>query len=217
MLKINQLHAGYNQQNFILKDFSMHLQQGEHIGIIGPNGCGKSTLAKAIMGQAPHTKGKILWQGKNLNHTPLHQKNRLGIAYFMQGGRVFGNLSVRENLKTAWHNNAKYDTMADAIASLQRFNLPLFSDTNRLKLTAENLSGGEKHILSFAMVLLSCPQMKLLIADEPSAGVAQIGQKQILNLMTKVLKQTQTALILIEQNRDFLKQLTNKTIEIKAK
>lgn len=218
MLKINQLYAGYTQQNFILQDFSMHLQKGERIGIIGQNGCGKSTLAKAVMGFVPYTKGEIIWQeNTNLQQIPPHKKNDINIAYFMQGGRIFGNLSVLENLQLAWLKHKKTRNFKDDFLLLQKFDLPLFTSGNRLHLPAENLSGGEKHLLSFGMVVLGCPNMQLLIADEPSAGVAQVGQKQILKLMSEVLEQKNAALILIEQNKDFLKELTTKTIEIKAK
>ncbi len=217
MLKINNLSAGYQKEKMILNNFNLELNAGERVGIIGQNGCGKSTLAKSIMGLVPYTKGKVEWQAQaNLLKLPPYEKDELGIAYFMQGGRVFGNLSVLENLKIAWLSNKKNTTFAEDILMLQNFDLPLFADKRRLQLPAENLSGGEKHILSFGMVLLGCPNMKLLIADEPSAGVAQIGQKQILNLLSHVLAQKNIALLLIEQNRDFLNELTNKTVEIKT-
>ncbi len=216
MLSIKYLSAGYSKSNYILQDFSLKLMEGERIGIIGQNGCGKSTLAKAIMGITPEIQGKIIWENKiNLLKTPTYARNNLGIAYFMQGGRVFGDLSVEDNLKITLYNNKKKANFKKAMLKLTELDLPLFKDSRRLRLRAMNLSGGEKHILGFAMVVLGCPNMKLLIADEPSAGVATIGQKQILKLMTQILTKNDTALLLIEQNRNFIKELTDKTVEIK--
>ncbi len=203
MLKINNLSAGYQKNTMILNDFSLELNAGERIGIIGQNGCGKSTLTKALMGITPYIKGSFLWENNtDLTNLSVHQKNKLGIAYFMQGGRIFGNLTVKENLEIV-SSKKKKEKFEDILLSLQEYDLSLFSDERRLNLLAENLSGGEKHILSFVMVVLGCPNMKLLIADEPSAGVAQIGQKQILKMMKSVLYKNNTALILIEQNKDF--------------
>lgn len=217
MLNIQNLYAGYTPNTYILRDFSLQLHAGERIGIVGQNGCGKSTLAKALMGMLSYTQGNATWQEHiNLLQVPVYQKNNLGIAYFMQGGRVFGELSVQDNLKMAFLNNQKNTTFEEAMSSLQAFDIPLFTDKRRGRLPAMNLSGGEKHLLSFGMVVLGTPEMKLLIADEPSAGVAAIGQKQILQLMSEVLAEQNTALLLIEQNREFLKELTDKTVEIKT-
>lgn len=217
MIYIENITAGYQKEAMILNNFSLTIKQGEKVGIVGQNGCGKSTLAKAIMGMVPYTKGKILWENnKDLLKIPVYKKNKMKIAYFMQGGRVFGNLTVLENLKIAYQSSDRKISFWEACGILKKTNLPLFVDEKRLSLSAENLSGGEKHILSFGMVLLSCPDMKILIADEPSAGVAQVGQKQILHLMEKVLKERNVTLLLIEQNKDFLKKLTDRIVEIKV-
>ena len=153
LLEIKELSAGYIVDKPVLNHFSLQLYAGDRVGIIGQNGCGKSTLAKAIMGITPYTEGMITWQGKPLLTQKNYTRNKQGIAYFMQGGQVFGNLSVKENLVFALKNK-KNATFAKEIARLEKFDLELFNDKRRMQFQASNLSGGERHLLAFAMVLL---------------------------------------------------------------
>lgn len=213
MLEITELSAGYEPGKPILQNFNLLLEEGERIGITGQNGCGKSTLAKAIMGITPYTQGTVLWQGKPLLTQKSFTRNNQGIAYFMQGGKVFGNLSVKENLFFALQNK-KNANFAYEMSRLSEFDFALFKDNRRMQLEASNLSGGERHLLAFAMVLLGCPDMKLLIADEPSAGVAQKTQNELLAIIDEVLQKQNTALLLIEQNINFLNKLTNRRIKL---
>lgn len=213
MLEIIKFSAGYEPGKPILQEFNLLLEEGQRIGITGQNGCGKSTLAKAIMGITPFTQGSVLWQGKSLLTQKSHTRNSQGIGYFMQGGKVFGNLSVKENLFFALQNK-KNANFANEMSFLAEYDFALFKDKRRMQLKASNLSGGERHLLAFAMVLLGCPDMKLLIADEPSAGVAQKAQNELLNIINSTLQKQNTALMLIEQNINFLNKLTNKVIKL---
>ncbi len=212
LLQIQNLSAGYQKGKPVLEGFSIELRQGERIGITGKNGSGKSTLAKAIMGITPYTDGRILWKGQNLYTTPTHHKSASGIGYFMQGGRVFGNLSVKDNLKFALLRHTTQN-VEEQIHRLQELDIALFSP-RRLSLQAANLSGGERHILGFLMTVLANPSMELLIADEPSAGIAQKVQQDLLKMIKLTLDKKNMALLLIEQNIEFLKQLTNDSINI---
>ncbi len=190
----------------------MELSPGQRLGITGKNGCGKSTLAKAIMSITPYTEGTLLWKGQDLTAIPTHSKNALGISYFMQGGRIFGNLSVKDNLKFALlHDPTR--KIEEEIDQLQELDIALFGP-KRLPLQAANLSGGERHILGFLMTILSNPSLELLIADEPSAGIAQKVQQDLLKMIKFTLNKKNTALLLIEQNIVFLEQLTNNSINI---
>lgn len=211
-LNIQNLSAGYQKEKPILTDFSLQLEEGQRIGIVGKNGSGKSTLAKAIMGIAPYIKGTITLQGKDLTRLSTHQMQEQGIGYFMQGGRVFGNLSVAENIKFALLNQ-KEKNIDTTIEKLRELNITLFSK-QRLQLPAANLSGGERHILGFLMVMYAQPNLKLLIADEPSAGIAKKVQLDLLQMIKFTLENKNVALLLIEQNIAFLEQLTNNIINI---
>lgn len=214
-LEIQNLSAGYQLGKPILEDFSLVLQPGERVGIVGQNGSGKSTLAKAIMGITPYTEGSIKWNGSDITQTSTHQKHSLGISYFMQGGKVFGNLSVQDNIKFALLQQ-KQKTLETTLSELKHLDIALFSRA-RLQLPAANLSGGERHILAFLMVIYANPELKLLIADEPSAGIAKKVQLDLLKLINFNLENKNTSLLLIEQNIDFLNQLTNNTINITKK
>lgn len=212
LLSIHNLAAGYQKGKPILEDFSIEIPEGGRVGITGQNGSGKSTLAKAIMGITPYTEGQLLWKGQNLHSTPTHRKNNLGIGYFMQGGRVFGNLSVSDNLKFALLHDSSRKT-EEELYQLQELDLALFSP-QRLQLQAANLSGGERHILGFLMTIWANPNMELLIADEPSAGIAQKVQLDLLKMIKFTLDKKNIALLLIEQNIVFLEQLTDSRINI---
>ena len=213
ILEIVNLSAGYQHNKFILNDFNLTLNEGESVGIIGQNGCGKSTLAKAIMGITPYTQGKVLWNGKDITKLSTNMRNTMGIAYFMQGGKVFGNLSVEENIRIALQNK-KNAIFANELKLLEQMDLDLFKNKQRMQLNASNLSGGERHLLAFVMVLLGCPDMKLLIADEPSAGVSQKVQGQLFEIINKSIENQNSALLLIEQNVQFLNKLTNNILKI---
>lgn len=211
MLEIKNLSAGYKPGIPVLEDFSLTLQAGERVGITGQNGTGKSTLAKAIMGLTPWAAGTLTFEGTNLLSLAPHHRNRLGIAYFMQGGRVYRQLTVEENLKLAG-SGIKNFNLARELHKLEMNELPLFAKSVRMKLAAGNLSGGERHLLAFAMTILSCPGMKLMIADEPSAGMAQTVQQKILYLINSFFFKTNTSLVLIEQNSIFLTNLSTNSL-----
>ncbi|MBK9641984.1 MAG: ATP-binding cassette domain-containing protein [Saprospiraceae bacterium] len=215
MLKINNLSAGYQDGKMILEHFNLELNEGERIGITGQNGNGKSTLAKAIMGMVPFMKGDIIWQGKSLKDLEPHVRCKLGIGYFMQGGRVFRNLTVDDNLKAA----ALHDNSLNIEAHLKQLNiyeLPLLKDPKRRKILAGDLSGGERHILGFVLALLGCSNMKLLIADEPSAGLSQKMQAYLLEVIQSILLDESVGFMIIEQNVDFLNKTVKKTIQLKS-
>ncbi len=213
ILQILHLNAGYEQGKPILHDFSLMLHEGESLGIVGQNGCGKSTLAKAIMGMAPYVSGNISWQGQNITHSTTHQKRHLGIGYLMQGGKIFGNLNVEDNIKFALLDQHNVDHRS-VIKQWQEGDIALFNDPKRMKMKASYLSGGERHILAFLMVILANPSMKLLIADEPSAGIAAGVQQQLLKIMKNFIIEKQLSLLLIEHNVMFLNELTKNIIKI---
>ena len=101
ILKINNLWGGYKEDVDILRGISMEVQQGEAVGIIGLNGSGKSTFGKAIMNMIPIRKGEIIFEGEDITSLTTSQLAHSGISIMQQGGRVFPNLSVWENLQLA--------------------------------------------------------------------------------------------------------------------
>ena len=160
MLTINNLYAGYNKENPILKGINLTVERGEVIGILGRNGSGKSTLAKSICGLVPYIKGDIMLDGIPLNGLHTFKIAKMGIGLFLQGGRVFPNLSVYENIIFAMGSTRKkdFDERFNEISS--RFEL--LKKPDRLKLKASYLSGGEKHQLALAMILIQKPKLLIL-------------------------------------------------------
>ena len=214
LLHIEHLSAGYEQDKPILNDFNLQLHAGDSVGIVGQNGCGKSTLAKAILSMTPYVSGSIIWEGRDITNVTTHPKRHLGIGYLMQGGQVFGNLSVEDNIKFALLEQSNAN-ISSVIKQWQDEDITIFKDQNRLKMKASYLSGGERHILAWIMVIVANPNMMLLIADEPSAGVAAGVQVQILNIMKKYIQEKQLSLLLIEHNALFLDNLVLNKIQLK--
>ncbi len=194
ILKISGLWGGYKEGVDILRGIDMTIQEGEAVGIIGLNGSGKSTLGKAIMNMIPIRRGEILFNGESIMNLPTHELVRKGISIMQQGGQVFQNLSVWENLEIAFGSNMNdsFDPMRQIIPMLQK------SRSELKQKMADKLSGGQRHQLALAMALATQP--KLLILDEPSAGLSPISVEQMYNTLNLVRERTKVTIILIEQN-----------------
>lgn len=197
LLEIKDLWGGYREGVDVLRGINMKVQQGEAVGIIGLNGSGKSTLGKAIMNMIPYRRGSIIFEGEDITGLKPHELVRHGIAIMQQGGRVFPTLSVWDNLQLAMHaNNSQFSTLnpqlQEAIPLLQRPKHEL------QRIMADKLSGGQKHQLSLAMTLAAHP--RLVILDEPSAGLSPIAIEDIYNMLYNCRKMFSLSVILIEQN-----------------
>lgn len=194
ILKISGLWGGYKEGVDILRGINMTIQEGEAVGIIGLNGSGKSTLGKAIMNMIPIRRGEILFNGESIMNLPTHELVQKGISIMQQGGQVFQNLSVWENLEIAFGSN-----MNDSFDQLQQIIPMLQKSKNELKhKMADKLSGGQKHQLALAMALATKP--KLVILDEPSAGLAPRAVDEMYHILSEVKEIMEVTIILIEQN-----------------
>lgn len=197
ILKINNLWGGYKEGVDILRGISMEVQQGEAVGIIGLNGSGKSTFGKAIMNMIPIRKGEIVFEGEDITSLSTSQLSYRGISIMQQGGRVFPNLSVWDNLQLAVQaNNCQFSTVNSQLIEL----VPLLQRSKRelQHLMADKLSGGQKHQLSLAMTLSSNP--RLVILDEPSAGLSPKSLEEMYGILRTIRKSLTLTIILIEQN-----------------
>lgn len=197
ILKIKDLWGGYQEGVDILRGITMEVQQGEAVGIIGLNGSGKSTLGKAIMGMIPYRRGSIVFEGKDITGLKTHELAHCGLAIMQQGGRVFPTLSVWDNLQLAAQSkNCQLSTINSQLAEI----IPLLRRPKRelQRLMADKLSGGQKHQLSLAMTLATHP--KLVILDEPSAGLAPIAVEEMYIMLRTIRERFGVSIILIEQN-----------------
>lgn len=195
MLEIKNLIAGYVKDSPVLKGIDLSVGDNEVVGIIGQNGSGKSTLAKTIMNLVPYVSGEILFDGKDILGKNTHKLVGLGIGYFPQGGRIFPNLTVWENMEFACGKMNKSEKKGRLLEIREIFHI--FSN-GCMNLKASYLSGGEQHQLALAMVLIHKPQF--IILDEPSAGLSPSNVISIYNYLFSYRKNYKLNVLLIEQN-----------------
>jgi ABC-type branched-subunit amino acid transport system ATPase component len=191
MLEIKDLFGGYEQDVNILQGVDLTVAEGEAVGIIGLNGSGKSTLGKAVINLIPYRMGSIVFNGQHVEDKSTHELARMGIAMMHQGGVVFPNLSVWQNLQMAIETQD--------LASLQSI-IPLLQKPKKelMHTMADKLSGGQRHELALAMTLARRP--KLVILDEPSAGLSPKAVEEMYGMLRRIRKLLGLTVILVEQN-----------------
>jgi ABC-type branched-subunit amino acid transport system ATPase component len=192
MLQIKNLTGGYTKGHDILQGVNLNVAKGEYAGIIGLNGSGKSSLAKAILNILPYREGEILYNGVDITGKNTQELSEMGIVLFMQGGRVFDELSVRDNLLLAAKNSRDIDEIKKYFLLLQIF------DINSIMIRVDKLSGGKKHQLALAMCMLKRPS--ILILDEPSAGLSPHAANEMYKTLDILRSKNDLTIILIEQN-----------------
>lgn len=193
ILRIDQIFSGYNKRE-ILKGVSLEIEKGEVVAVIGQNGAGKSTLLKTIMGFLPVEKGEIYFKDDCITNNSPYLVQRKRIGYFMQGGRVFSNLSVKENLEVSGNGLTKegLEVKMNRMSAI----LP-FLKAKSLNVQAGALSGGERHQLALGMVLMS--ELDLLLLDEPSAGLSPLNADKMYLLLEGIKIEMALSILLIEQ------------------
>jgi branched-chain amino acid transport system ATP-binding protein len=192
MLDVRSIDCFYGAAR-VLNGFSVRLETGEILCLLGRNGAGKTTALKAIMGLVPPRTGQILFDGEDLTKLQPHEVSRRGIGYVPQGRRLFSELTVMENLKVGLMTRNSGPDVLDHALSL----FPLLKD--RLNQRSGTLSGGEQQMLAMARAL--CIDPKVLLLDEPTEGlmpsmIARIRQS-IVDLKTHGV-----TTILVEQRVD---------------
>ena len=192
VLEITNLEGGYGSVQ-ILHGIDMYVDEGEFVTIIGPNGCGKSTLIKTIFGIATYYSGGVQYRGTEVSGWRTDQLVNHGIAYVPQVDNVFPSLSVLENLQMGG-NSLDTATLNERIERT----LEMFPDLrDRVHDEAASLSGGERQMLAISRALISNPSFLLL--DEPTAALSPLYQQQIIERIDSLREQGITVLI-VEQN-----------------
>ena len=192
VLEVESLEGGYGSVQ-ILYGIDMHVEEGEFVTIIGPNGCGKSTLIKTIFGIATHYGGNVSYRGENVSGWRTDQLVNHGIAYVPQVDNVFPSLSVEENLQMGGNSLAN-NILNERIER----SLDMFPDLrSREHDLAASLSGGERQMLAISRALISDPS--LLLLDEPTAALSPLYQEQIIGRIDS-LRENGITILIVEQN-----------------
>jgi branched-chain amino acid transport system ATP-binding protein len=193
MLSLRSISAGYGSFRALF-DVSLEVAAGEAIGVVGPNGAGKSTLMRVISGMLRASSGELSFEGRSLTRLPAHRIVEAGIAHVPEHRRLFAKLTVEENLRIgAFLPQARrhYAERSEWVYAL----FPRLLERRRQ--LAGTLSGGEQQMVAIGRALMSKP--KMLLMDEPSAGLAPLVVEQVFELVRRIREEGFTVLI-VEQN-----------------
>jgi branched-chain amino acid transport system ATP-binding protein len=193
MLDVRDIHTFYGAIHAI-RGVSLSIEEGEIVTLIGSNGAGKSTTLRTISGLLKPRQGEILMRDQRIDGKPPHEIVRLGLSQSPEGRRVFGRMTVHENLEMgAFSRNDRKAILADFERVYGLF--PRLHE--RIGQRAGTLSGGEQQMLAIGRALMAAP--KLLLLDEPSMGLSPILVEQIFDII-KTINQQGTTILLVEQN-----------------
>jgi len=193
MLSLAAVSAGYASFRALF-DVSIEVPRGEAVGVIGPNGAGKTTLLRVISGLVPPTSGTMTFEGRAVGGLPAHRMVEQGIAHVPENRRLFPRLTVEDNLRIGAFIPQARARFAQELARVYDL-FPRLKD--RREQLAGTLSGGEQQMCAIGRALMSGP--KLLLMDEPSAGLAPLVVEQVFELVHRIREQGLTVLI-VEQN-----------------
>ena len=203
MLKINNISKTFKDKK-VVSEISFELNPGDIYGLLGPNGAGKTTTFYIIAGLLSSDEGQIMLSDEDISTIPMHQRSKRGIKYLPQEPSIFQNLSVYENLyglaELSFNNKKDIDVFIDN--SMEEFNLSKISD-----LKGRQLSGGQRRKVEIARTLAADP--KVILLDEPFAGIDPIAIEDIKSVLTKLLKRNIGILITDHNVRETL-EICNK-------
>lgn len=200
MLRLEGVASGYGPVR-VLDGVTLEARAGEITCIMGRNGAGKSTLVKTVMGLVPATAGAITLDGVALDSLPAHQIPRHGVAYVPQGRRLFGPLTVAENLSVGLMTRGFGDETRERVLTL----FPRLRE--RLDQVAQTLSGGEQQMLAIGRAL--CLEPKVLLLDEPTEGLQPSMIALIREVVVKLRAQG-VAVVLVEQRPDAVLKMADR-------
>jgi len=201
MLLVSDIDLYYGASQ-ALRKVNISAEKGKVTCILGRNGVGKSSLARAITGRHPVRGGSIVLDGKDISAMAPADRARAGIAYVPQGREIFSQLTVQENLYTGYAPLKRGQRQI----SPEIFDLfPVLK--SMLKRRGGDLSGGQQQQLAIARALITKP--RLLVLDEPTEGIQPSIIKDIHNVITILRQQGEMAIVLVEQYFDFARELAD--------
>ncbi|HEY8553298.1 MAG TPA: ABC transporter ATP-binding protein [Burkholderiales bacterium] len=194
MLVVEDIHTYYGESH-ALQGVSLEVKAGEVVCLLGRNGAGKSTTLKSIMGLTPPRRGRIVFEGEEIQGRPPHWIARRGIALVPEDRRIFAGLTVRENLEVAMARRADGERRWPIERIFDEY--PMLAELRDQD--GGTLSGGQQQILAIARALVAEPQ--LLLLDEPNEGLAPVIVQQIGALIDRLAKTT--TILLTDQSLPF--------------
>ncbi len=193
MLQIKNIDFSYGKLQ-VLWDVSLTINEGEIVGLLGANGAGKTTLLKNVSGLLCPDSGSVEFMGERIDGQPSHSIAERGISLVPEGGRVFPDMTVRENLEMGAYPTGVWKQKEDMIERVYDI-FPVLKE--RKKQRASTLSGGERQMLAMARSIMSQP--KLCMFDEMSYGLAPRIVTKVFQTIESLREQGIT-ILLIEQN-----------------
>ncbi len=193
LLQVIDLEVSYHKRQVIF-GISFFLEQGEVVALVGPNGAGKTTTLNTIQGLLHPQRGKVYFDGKDISHRKASENVKDGVSLVPQGGRVFPDLSVFENLQLGGYlvDPSTMDRQVEYVYDL----FPILR--GRRFQRANSLSGGERQMLAIGRALMLTP--KLLLLDEPSAGLAPLLVRELMKTVLEIRQRMDTSVLIVEQN-----------------
>lgn len=190
MLTVENINTFYGESH-ILHDLSLSVKKGSMSVLLGRNGMGKTTTIRSIIGFTPPRRGRIIFQGKEIQKLPSYKISRMGIGLTPQGRGIFPNLTVKENLLMAAREGSGTGWTLDKVYEF----FPRLKE--RAGSMGGNLSGGEQSMLSIGRSLMTNPS--LLLLDEPSEGLSPIMVQEVMKII-RSLKEDGLSMLMVEQN-----------------
>jgi urea ABC transporter ATP-binding protein UrtE len=204
VLEVADLRSGYEGIP-VVAGLSLNVREREFVGILGHNGMGKTTLLRTVIGILPATSGEIRFQGASITQAPPHRRARMGIGYVPQGRGIFPGLTVRDNLRFAAVAVGRREDLAVILAEFPRLG-------DLLDRPGSALSGGEQQLLALARALIQEP--KIVLLDEPTEGIQPSIIEEIVDLLKLLRLRRGLTILLVEQNIDFIKALSDRVLLI---
>jgi len=198
VLEVKKLFVSY-LGGPIIRDVSFKVEEGQIVSIVGSNGAGKSTILKTVSGLLRAISGEILFCGERIDTLPAFQITAQGISHIPEGRKIFGKLTVLDNLLVGAHTRQSKPEIEQSLEEVYKL-FPILEE--RKYQSGETLSGGEQQMLAIARGLMSKP--KLMMLDEPSLGLMPSLSVKVIEVLKRISSQGTTILLVEQKVRDAL-------------